>query len=134
MTISDPISTAPGAITPTPGSEEEPETRSYFTPGRILFVRWLDEENDDFEVLDHDGDTSVHWIADGMGLGYFLSDIVGLPTEPGYYIVHGITGQYFRGDGWDTDDNEEWSWTSIEKLPGPLMELPPIAGVPTNAE
>lgn len=134
MTNSDLFAAALDVLTPIPGSEEELETPSYSTPGRILFGRWLDEENDDFEVLDHDGDTSVYWIGEELSLGYFIDDIMGLPSEPGHYIVHGITGQYSRGDGWETDDDVEWSWTSIEKLPEPLMELPPIAGEPTNAE
>lgn len=107
-------------------ASEEPEYPSPSKPGRILFVRYLDETYDDFEVLDHDCDSACFWAAEGVGLNYLLEDIISLPTEPGHFIVHGVTVDFIRGDGWYTDDDDRWNWKRIEKLSAPITELPEI--------
>lgn len=113
-----------GTITVAEDTEEDNTPPLPSEPGRVLFVRYLDEQVDDFEILDYDCDTACFWAQEGIGIGYLISDMVGLPDKPGHYIVHGITVSFTRGDGWSTDDDEDWEWTSIERLDDPIDMLP----------
>ncbi|MBX5130769.1 hypothetical protein HJB53_30225 [Rhizobium lentis] len=40
----------------------------------------------------------------GGFLDYTIQGLIDPPGE-GWFVVHGITGQYHRGDGWMTDDD-----------------------------
>lgn len=103
--------------------DDEPyELPSYDTPGRILVRSYGKAEpysdgrpsvyRFSTEVLSYEGDTSVHWISEGVGFDFWLDRIDELET-PGVYVIEGITGEYIRGDGWHTDDDEEWDWQSV---------------------
>jgi hypothetical protein len=93
------------------------EPPSYDTPGRIL-VHFMGKNDSPFyqydcEVLDHDSDTSAYWISEGVGFDYWL-DIHMEFTEPGHYVVEGITGQYIKCDwAWGDEDEETWEFTSM---------------------
>jgi hypothetical protein len=95
--------------------EDDFQLPSYRDPGRIL-VRYHGPGESvyrhDCEVLDYDG--SVFWISEGVGFDFWLEQYVDFP-EPGVYVIEGITGEYIRGDGWTTDDDEEWDYTSIRQ-------------------
>lgn len=44
--------------------------------------------------------------------GGFLEDrmeeIIDCPYKEGFYVIVGVTGAYFRGDGWSTDDDMDF--------------------------
>lgn len=92
----------------------------YGVPGRIMFrfdsitppqyrhYRWSGPY-ENLEVLDWDGDTSVFWLVEGRGIEDFIQDCVDL-EQPGTYVLEGVVGYYYRGDGWTTDDDEEWDF------------------------
>ena len=91
------------------------EPPSYDDPGRILVhymgptgSKWFQYE---IEVLDHDSNSSVFFIQEGVGFDYWLDSHAEF-TEPGYYVFEGITGQYIRGD-YGEDDDETWEFTSM---------------------
>jgi hypothetical protein len=70
----------------------------------------------DVEVLEWDG--STHWIQEGMGFDYFFDlyfDDKDFP-DPGIYIIENIVGHVFKGDGWTTDDDEDWEMDSPRKV------------------
>jgi hypothetical protein len=79
------------------------------TPGRIL-VRITPAQtrayNWTYDVLDYDLDSSVFWIQEGIGFDYFL-DLCDFPPD-GVWVIEDVTGSYTRGDGWSTDDDEDW--------------------------
>lgn len=89
---------------------EDVELPSYRAPGWLLVVvepttgtyAW------DYDVLGYDGGSSVFWISEGTGFDYWLDQYVEFPG-PGTYLLTGIVGEYVRGDGWETDDYEDWT-------------------------
>jgi hypothetical protein len=66
----------------------------------------------EYEVIDCDSDSSVFWINEGVGFEYWLDQHVDF-GGPGVYVVQGISGSWIRGDGWTTEDDEEWEFTSL---------------------
>lgn len=93
------------------------EPPTYDTPGRILVHFWgvVDDRFRKYEceVLDYDADSSVCWINEGVGFDYWLDNHAEF-TEPGHYVIEGITGQYIRGDwAWGEDDDETWEFASM---------------------
>ena len=93
------------------GAPDEFDPPSRKTPGRIL-VRvgptGSTVYRHEYEVLDYDGDSSVHWIVDGVGFDYWL-DQCAFPGD-GVYVIEDITVSVSRVDGWETDDEEDWNW------------------------
>jgi hypothetical protein len=104
--------------------EEEYELPSYRDPGRIL-VHYMgigtSVYRHETETLDHDGDSSVYWLNEGIGFEYFYDAVVDFyvpafipPNEAdAYFVIEGITGSYTRGEWGFTDDDEEWEYTNI---------------------
>ena len=101
--------------------EEEIEYPSYSDPGRIL-VHVLSENKDQHfldrfkvDVVAYECGTSVFYVNEGMGIDYWINWYIDeFPGSiPGYYVIEGIRGAYHRGDGWSTDDDEEWEYESI---------------------
>jgi hypothetical protein len=96
-----------------PEGEDQP---SYDTPGRILVhyhgPSGVSVRRYECEVLDHDADSSVYWISVGVDFDYWLDEHAEF-TEPGHYVIEGITGEYIKGEWGYTDDDEEWSFTSM---------------------
>lgn len=41
----------------------------------------------------------------GGFLDYVLEDICDPPEKPGIYVVRGVTAEFFKGDGYSTDDD-----------------------------
>jgi len=77
----------------------------YGVAGRILIeIEW---GCDDVTVLDYDGDTSVFWLFECLGIEWLIDAQLELPG-PGIYLLEDVVGHYYRGDGWMTDDDEEW--------------------------
>jgi hypothetical protein len=98
-----------------PIDEEHYEPPPGTAPGRIL-VRVLGQ-NDRYprwetEVLDYDNDTAVFWINEGVGFEYFFDARIDFPGE-GVWVINDITVSWTRGDGWSTDDDEDWDWGEI---------------------
>lgn len=90
----------------------------YKDPGRILFEivhiyrgsrpNWCGLY--EIDVLDHDGDSSVMWLQEGQGIEYWLNAGPLDLEETGFYVLEGVTGTYYPGDGWMTDNDEEWDF------------------------
>lgn len=105
-----------------PSDSDEPsedDLPGYKDPGRILFeiyhiYRCGDQPTShtryEIEVHDYDSGSSVMWLQEGQGIDYWLQDVIDLEGT-GFYVVEGVTGTYYRGDGWSTDDDEEWEFT-----------------------
>lgn len=93
---------------------------SYSDEGRILFEishvyrSPSDQERYEIEVLDYDGNSSIHWLNEGLGADYWLKEILEL-DEPGFYVVEGVSGCYIRGEWGFTDDDEEWDLDHIRR-------------------
>ena len=96
--------------------EDDYQPPSYKDVGTILFrIHGLKDdyrgkEEYEIEVFGYDG--CAFWMQEGAGIDYWLTDM-GLLCEdlqPGFYVMEGIIGSYFRGDGWTTDDDEEFEY------------------------
>lgn len=88
----------------------------YNKSGRILVNVLIAYEwnvcESEYDVLDYDIDSSVFWICEGVGFDWWFDQTCDFPA-PGYYVIENITGEYIRGDGWTTDDDEEWEYGNI---------------------
>lgn len=51
---------------------------------------------------------STFWIAEGIGVNYWLEHCVDFEFTPGWWVIESVVGTYIKGDGWMTDDDEEW--------------------------
>lgn len=60
----------------------------------------------------HNYDGSAFWIQEGIGFDYFIDKYVDIPGS-GYWVIEGIVGTYYRGDGWTTDDDEDWEYERV---------------------
>lgn len=96
---------------------------SYNTPGKILFKYTAANEqyDSDIEIVDNSGCTI--YIQEGIGFDYFLENYVDMEkiTASGLYVVDGIIGTYYKGDGWTTDDDETWEYSEVR--PASEMEI-----------
>lgn len=101
--------------------DQDYELPSYGDPGRI-FVHIITVSGNtdnwsnryDVELIDYDGDSCVFWIQEGVGIDYWLDQCCDF-EHPGFYVIEGIKGEYIRGDGWMTDDDEDWDFERIRK-------------------
>lgn len=99
---------------------EEPKLPSYSDPGSILvkILTILDNPGSyyryELDVLDYDSGSSVFWLNEGMGIDYWLNDAIDF-KKPGYYVIEHVTGYYHRGDGYSTDDDEEWDYKQVRR-------------------
>lgn len=48
----------------------------------------------------------------GGFLDYVIKDMIDFPGE-GCFVVEGITGTYTRGDGWMTDDDMSFDYSTV---------------------
>lgn len=72
---------------------------------------WLFE----FEYEDYEG--CVGWMNESIGFDYFLTSYMD-PSEfkEGWtYTIHDITVHFTRGDGYTTDDDEDWEWGEVTR-------------------
>jgi hypothetical protein len=44
----------------------------------------------------------------GVGVEFLLEDVLEEWPAVGFWVMEGITGAFFRGDGWTTDDDVEF--------------------------
>jgi hypothetical protein len=51
---------------------------------------------------------STQYVNEGIGVAFFVDEYVEEIDGPGIWIIKGVNGQYNRGDGWSTDDDEDW--------------------------
>lgn len=85
----------------------------YSDPGRILveITRVASEPQPlyryDLEVHYYDSDSSVLWVDEGVGFDFWFDEMVDLEL-PGFYVIEGVTGSYYRGTWGFDDDDEEW--------------------------
>lgn len=69
----------------------------------------------EYEVLEATG--CVGGIQEALGIDYLLTDIWGLTKEmyEGHtFVIRGISAYWTRGDGWETDDDVDYTFESIE--------------------
>jgi len=98
--------------TPDVADHEPPSIR---TPGWILVdVHVLEpaptsahEDKCEYEVLEWEGFSSVFWINEGVGFDWWLEERCQFPSS-GVYLIENIRGDWIRGDGWMSEDREEW--------------------------
>lgn len=101
-----------------PADDWEPPP--YSKPGRILVeVLSISRVNPrivsyEVEILDYDGDSSVFWLQEGGYMDYWIQDKFDF-DYPDSYVIEGITGEYIRGDGYSTDDDERWYHERVRK-------------------
>ena len=110
----------------TPAEIEDYEPPSIAKPGWILAEilsidydahRQLEHE---IEVLAYDDGRAVFWINEGVGFDWFIDETVGprfLATDalimtPGIYLIENVRGKWILGDGWITEDSEEWEFNA----------------------
>jgi hypothetical protein len=98
------------------GDEYDPP--SYKEPGEILFRihglvdDWRGNPEYDIEVFMFTG--SAFWMAEGCGIDYWLNTyLLCEDLQPGWYVMEGVIGHYYRGDGWTTDDDEEFEFATL---------------------
>lgn len=97
-------------------TEADHKPPPYGVPGRILFEFDPEAaETEQFEVLDYDGDTSLFWLNESLGFGWFFKYYTDYPQtlEKGRYIMT-VNGEYIKGMTWREspepyDDDEEWT-------------------------
>jgi hypothetical protein len=102
----------------------------YSDEGRILFeVLSIDPDSKyskyskyEIEVIDWDEDSSVFWIREGVGFDYFINERYNF-TEPGFYLIENIYGEYYKGDWGYDEDTEEWYSDEPIKLNNRIEEL-----------
>lgn len=64
------------------------------------------------KVLDHS--ESTFWINEGVGFDYWFDEYIDNEFDtPGYYVIEGVRGHWIRGDGYSTDDDEDWEFASV---------------------
>lgn len=94
---------------------EDFEPPPYGVPGRLMFEILSIDESDPrwcrYEVDVHyiDDDTSVFWLMEGGFPDQWICENVDLELV-GFYVLEGLVGTYYRGDGYATDDAEEWDF------------------------
>lgn len=101
-------------LTPAESDDYEPPSPSTpgdltFATGSITYDQW--GRVDRVELLDYQYDGAFFWIQEGVGLNYFVDTADHDPVvleENAVYVCEGLTVHYIRGDGWTTDDSEEW--------------------------
>jgi hypothetical protein len=112
----------------------EPELPLYSTAGRIL-VEIADAYpqspyRHDYEVLRYDENSSVFWIAEGVGIEDWIDRRADFPVA-GVYIITGITGEYVKGD-WGFDDDQE-IWQHSEMRLATASEIAEFAAKSANS-
>lgn len=54
------------------------------------------------------------WIQEGTGFDFWIDQFfTTLTLAEGWWVIEGITGDYIRGDGWMTDNDEDWSFEFV---------------------
>jgi hypothetical protein len=99
---------------------EEPEYPSYSDPGSLLvkLVAILPDpktyDRYELEVIEYDSGSSLMWLQEGQGIEYWIQEAIDF-EKTGYYVIEGVSGTYFRGDGYTTDDDEEWDYKCVRR-------------------
>ena len=88
------------------------EAPKYSDPGECVFVVYDqsdDPENPDpfAEVLKYHEEGSLFWVNEGVGFSWFATMDMDVKS-PGIYVFENVRGEYISGDGYSTDDDEEW--------------------------
>jgi hypothetical protein len=66
------------------------------------------DEAGDLVDSNYDLDTGVFWLNEGMGISYFLSAYLEETPGPGWWVFPKLAGVWIQGDGYSTDDDEDW--------------------------
>lgn len=80
------------------------------------------------EEWGYDAEASTFWIQEGVGIEYWLEHCVDFEFTPGWWVIEDVVGTYIKGDGWMTDDDEEWDYGNIR--PATEEEIQKIAVIP----
>lgn len=99
--------------------KEEDKLPVYGTKGwvivEILSVEKTSSNRFDYELGEYAVDTenSTFWVQEGTGVDWFLENTIDFEFTPGWWVIEDVVGTYHRGDGWTTDDDEEWDYGKI---------------------
>jgi hypothetical protein len=100
----------------TPQDGEDPPLPKLSDAGRILVQihgpSHTKVYRHEYEVHDHDGDSSTFWIQEGEGFDYWLDHHCEF-KRPGLYVVEGITGLFIKSYWGITDDDVRWEYERI---------------------
>lgn len=92
--------------------DPEPELPRYSDPGFVFFRVYKNDDGtiNEIDVLEYDAGASTFWLNEGIGFDYWIETEFdhNLFVDEGFYVIENIVGHYYRGDGYTTDDNEEW--------------------------
>ncbi len=105
-------------------SEEEKDY--YSGVGKlVIFIIQNTKDNFEFDVLESSG--CARWLCEGLGADYALTEewfgSLAWYKEGTTCAIEDISVNYIRGDGWATDDDEEWDYGARHKTAKPLALL-----------
>ena len=60
-----------------------------------------------------DSSNAPFWIKEGMGVDYWLDCYAPDDLKEGWWVFEGVHAYYHKGDGWTTDDDEDWYFDSV---------------------
>jgi len=80
---------------------------------RTSWKNWSIEQIEMLKVGKGAGGAAEYDRLHGTGLDYTLQSILDVPKEEGVFVVEGITGVYYKGDGWTSDDDMEFDYKSV---------------------
>ncbi len=62
-----------------------------------------------YEIEEYGLGGQANWISEGVGIEFWMDWLFdGEELEPGWYAIEDVCVSFSRGDGWTTDDNEDW--------------------------
>ena len=115
-------------ITPNDRAEDEPEVFDFSSPEDVL-VEIVGPHDDN-----HDNKAWANWSIEtcavvgganpevtgaasyensyGGFLDHRVEELIDCPGA-GWFVVTGVTGSYYRGDGWETDDTMDFECTGV---------------------
>ena len=77
-----------------------------------------------------DQEASTYWISEGVGIEFWLEHCANFEFTPGWWVIEDVVGTYVKGDGWITDDDEEWEHGKIR--PATPEEIAQITVIKEN--
>lgn len=86
-------------------------------PGTLeFFVQQNAPDVFEIDVLDYDG--CMYWAQEGMGFEYWVEYYIGKADlrEGVTYLVTEAEVTFYRGDGWTTDDDEDWDFQLTHRV------------------
>lgn len=89
-----------------------------------LYVIQNDKDVFEFDVLDYSG--CAGGASETVGFDYLITDMLYLTKElkEGFsYTIHDLAVTWYRGDGWNTDDDVEYQFDRLERHFNPITYI-----------